>query len=80
MASWATWNKRRRLFVVEQLLFLALLVVGVVLMFVGHGVGNIVTWAVFILVVTVANLVLRPSHTSANGFAEIREERKRHRS
>lgn len=79
MASWATWNKRRRLFVVEQLLFLALLVVGVVLMFVGHGVGNIVTWAVFILVVTVANLVLRLTYFRTV-LPEIREERKRHRS
>jgi hypothetical protein len=79
VTNWTTWGRRRRLFVVEQLLFLALLVVGVVLVFIGHGVAYKVTWAIFILVVILANLVLRLTYFRSV-LPEIREERARSRS
>jgi hypothetical protein len=45
-----------------------------------HADGTLeVTWAVFILVVTVANLVLRLTYFRTV-LPEIRQERKRHRS
>ena len=79
MTNWPTWNKRRRLFVVEQFVFLVLLVAGVVLVFIGHGATHKVTWAIFILAVIVANLVLRLTYFRSV-LSEIREERARSRS
>lgn len=79
MAGWPTWNKKRRLFLVQQLAFLALLVLGVVLMFLGHGLAHILTWAIFLVVVTVANLALRLTYFRTV-LPEIREERERFRS
>ena len=79
VAGWPTWNKKRRLFLVQQLAFLALLVLGVVLMFLGHGLAHILTWAIFLVVVTVANLALRLTYFRTV-LPEIREERERFRS
>jgi uncharacterized membrane protein len=73
------WSKRRRLFLVEQLLFLACVAAGVVLVFAISGVSGKIIVAVCLFAIMIANIILRYTYFR-NVLPELRQERDRRRS
>lgn len=69
--------RRRRLFLITNLVFLACLAVGVVLVFVISSVAGKFVVAGCLFVVMTTNIVLRVTYFK-NVLPEIREERQRH--
>jgi hypothetical protein len=72
------WSKRRRIFLIENLVLLACLAVGVVLVFRISSVTGKIIVAVCLLAIMIVNLVLRLTYFR-NVIPEIREERDRRR-
>jgi hypothetical protein len=70
----APWTTRRKLFLVETIIFRACMIGGIVLLFTGHGVSHAVQAAVFLLVVSLIHMGLRLTY-----FKQVLPEIRSHR-
>lgn len=74
MASGAPWTTRRKLFLVETLVFLVCMIGGIVFVLTGHGVSHALAGAVFLLLAIMIHAALRMTY-----FKQVLPEIKRER-
>jgi hypothetical protein len=65
---------RRKLFLVETLIFLACIIVGLVIVLTGHGFSHLLEGAVFLLAIMVIHLALRLTYFK-QVLPEVRRQR-----
>ena len=74
MADTVPWTKRRKLFFVETILFLACMVGGLVIVFIGHGASHKLEGAVILFAAVVIHLILQLTYFK-QVLPEIRRQR-----
>jgi lysylphosphatidylglycerol synthetase-like protein (DUF2156 family) len=74
MADGVPWTMRRKLFLVETIIFLACIIGGLVILLTGHGYSHALEGAVFLFAVILIHLALRLTYFK-QVLPEIRRQR-----